>query len=77
LPHIFERFYRAASSSTSESRSGGLGLSIAQAIVRAQGGVIECESSPAAGSLFTVTLPAKSTDGDVVDSAPKQKLILS
>jgi two-component system OmpR family sensor kinase len=77
LPHIFERFYRAASSSTSESRSGGLGLSIAQAIVHAQGGVIECESSSAAGSLFTVTLPAKSQGGAVIDSAPKQKLILS
>jgi two-component system, OmpR family, sensor kinase len=77
LPHIFERFYRAASSSTSESRSGGLGLSIAQAIVHAQGGVIECASSSAAGSLFTVTLPAKSSDQAVVDSAPKRKLILS
>jgi signal transduction histidine kinase len=77
LPHIFERFYRAASSSTSESRSGGLGLSIAMAIVRAQGGVIECESSPAAGSLFTIILPANSSDEAVAGSAPKQKLILS
>ena len=76
LPHIFERFYRAASSSTSESHSGGLGLSIAQAIVHAQGGAIECASLPAAGSLFTVTLPAKSPEA-VVDSTPKQKLILS
>jgi signal transduction histidine kinase len=76
LPHIFERFYRAASSSTSESRSGGLGLSIAQAIVHAQGGAVECASLPAAGSLFTVTLPAKSPEA-VVDSTPKQKLILS
>jgi two-component system, OmpR family, sensor kinase len=76
LPHIFERFYRAASSSTSESHSGGLGLSIAQAIVHAQGGAVECASLPAAGSLFTVTLPAKSPEA-VVDSTPKQKLILS
>ena len=77
LPHIFERFYRAASSSTSESRSGGLGLSIALAIVRAQGGVIECASSSTAGSLFTVILPAKSSDEAMANSAPKQKLILS
>jgi signal transduction histidine kinase len=77
LPHIFQRFYRASSSSTSESRSGGLGLSIAQAIVHAQGGVVGCESSPISGSLFTIVLPAKSSDEAVVDSAPKQKLILS
>jgi signal transduction histidine kinase len=47
------------------------------AIVRAQGGVIECESSPAAGSLFTIILPANSSDEAVAGSAPKQKLILS
>jgi signal transduction histidine kinase len=77
LPHIFERFYRAAPSSTSESHSGGLGLSIAHAIVHAQGGAIECQSSPGAGSLFTVILPAKPADEVVPDTAPKQKLILS
>jgi two-component system OmpR family sensor kinase len=77
FPHIFERFYRAAPSSTSESRSGGLGLSIAQAIVRAHGGVIECQSSPGDGSLFTVILPAKPSGEFLADTAPKQKLILS
>jgi signal transduction histidine kinase len=54
-PRIFERFFRAAPSG--ETHSGGLGLSIAQAIVQAHHGTIECESTPGAGSTFTIGLP--------------------
>ena len=55
LQRIFERFFRAAPSS--ETQSGGLGLSIAQAIVQAHHGTIECESTPGVGSVFTIRLP--------------------
>ena len=55
MPRIFERFFRAASSG--ETQSGGLGLSIAQAIVQAHHGTIECESTPGVGSTFTIRLP--------------------
>jgi signal transduction histidine kinase len=55
LPRVFERFFRAAPST--ETQSGGLGLAIAQAIVHAHHGKIECESQPGRGSLFTVHLP--------------------
>ena len=57
LPRIFERFYRAASPSNREAQSGGLGLAIAQALVEAQGGTIECRSVLGQGSTFTVNLP--------------------
>jgi len=60
LPRIFERFYRAVPSSNGETHSGGLGLAIAQAIARAQGGSIECQSALGAGSTFTVILPSTS-----------------
>lgn len=64
LPHIFERFYRVPQNDAAETHSGGLGLAIAQAIVRAQGGKIECASRPGAGSTFTVSFPRNGKDGE-------------
>jgi signal transduction histidine kinase len=57
LPRIFERFYRVAQRDAPEAQSGGLGLAIAQAIVRAQNGSIECSSQPGKGTTFTILLP--------------------
>ncbi len=57
LPRIFERFYRVANPEAGEAQSGGLGLAIAQAIIRSMGGSIDCESTPGRGSTFTVNLP--------------------
>jgi signal transduction histidine kinase len=76
LPFIFERFYRAAPASSGEAQSGGLGLAIAQAIARAQGGSIECESAPGVGSTFSVVLPAIHSRETPTEITPKRKLIL-
>jgi signal transduction histidine kinase len=57
LPHIFDRFYRATPSDGSETRGGGLGLAIAQAIVNAHNGRIDVQTEPGRGSVFTVILP--------------------
>jgi signal transduction histidine kinase len=77
VPFVFERFYRAAPSSSGEPHSGGLGLAIAQAITRAHGGSMECNSQLGIGSTFTVILPLIS-GGEISDETPyKQKLILS
>ncbi|HWQ58003.1 MAG TPA: ATP-binding protein [Clostridia bacterium] len=57
LPHIFERFYRADASRSRETGGSGIGLTIAQAIVRAHGGSIAVTSAPGEGSTFTVRLP--------------------
>ena len=55
LPHIFERFERAVSS----SHYGGLGLGlyIVREIAEAHGGSVRVESHPGVGSTFTVELP--------------------
>jgi signal transduction histidine kinase len=55
LPHIFERFYRAAHSR--EEEGSGLGLAIVARIVEAHGWSIRVESSEGKGSTFTVTFP--------------------
>ncbi len=56
-PRIFERFFRVSPTGSSDTQSGGLGLAIAEAIVRAHRGTIECQSEPGVGSTFTVHLP--------------------
>jgi two-component system OmpR family sensor kinase len=76
LPFIFERFYRAAPAGSGEAQSGGLGLAIAQAIVRAQGGSIHCESTAGVGSTFTIVLPVIQVEESDRTSPPKRKLIL-
>lgn len=76
LPFIFDRFYRAAPSSSGEAQSGGLGLAIAQAIACAHDGTIECESAIGVGSTFTVVLPVIQPREVGPEIKPKQKLIL-
>ncbi len=59
LPHIFERFYRADKSRTKTESSGyGLGLSIAQVIVKKHHGIISIQSKVNKGTKLTVILPA-------------------
>lgn len=58
LGHLFERFYRVEGSRTRASGGTGLGLAIASALVHAHDGVIDVQSAPGKGSVFTVWLPA-------------------
>lgn len=62
LPHIFERFYRADPARSRDRGGSGLGLTIAQSIVREHAGSIEVESTPGKGSTFIVRLPVASED---------------
>ncbi len=56
LPHVFERFYRAADQSR-RVKGSGLGLAIVKGFVTLSGGTIRVESSPK-GTRFVITLPA-------------------
>lgn len=56
---LFKEFGRASSKPTGGERSVGLGLSIAQRIVKAHGGSIRVRSVPGAGTSFIVRLPLK------------------
>ncbi len=59
LKKIFERFYRADASRSTEGT--GLGLSIADTIVKAHSGSISVKSKPGEGSSFVITLPSGNT----------------
>ena len=58
LPHVFEPFFQADSSSTRPYGGSGLGLTLAKAYVEAHGGRIWVDSTVGKGSIFTATLPA-------------------
>ena len=59
LSHIFDRFYRVDKSRSRQAGGGsGIGLTIARALVEAQGGHLWVESAgDGKGSTFTFTLP--------------------
>ena len=55
---IFERFYQSDRRLSRTHEGCGLGLSIVRAVVRAHRGTVSLQSTPGAGSTFTVRLPA-------------------
>ncbi|OGO80670.1 MAG: hypothetical protein A3K41_01110 [Chloroflexi bacterium RIFOXYD12_FULL_57_15] len=55
LPHVFERFYRGEKSRSRATGGAGLGLAIAQGIVRAHGGDIIVKNN--GGARFVISLP--------------------
>src|SRR5256714_4625463 len=54
---IFEKFYRAGDPLVHNTKGSGLGLSLVRHITEAHGGDISVESTPGAGSKFTLSLP--------------------
>ncbi len=69
LPHIFDRFYRVPGSGTAPGpeQGLGLGLSFVAWIVKAHGGKIEVDSTPGAGTRFTVKLPAEGVSAETME----------
>ncbi len=66
IPKMFERFFRA---STSSGIAGtGIGLNLVKQLVKLHGGRVELYSVEGEGSIFTVYLPVA---GPVVDSEPE------
>lgn len=65
LPRLTERFYRIDTARSREMGGTGLGLAIVKHIVSRHRGLLEIDSSPGEGSVFTVLLrpaPGESSD---------------
>jgi PAS domain S-box-containing protein len=59
LPHVFERFTQADTSTTRRAGGLGIGLALVRNIVELHGGVVQAESEgPGRGATFIVDLPA-------------------
>lgn len=55
---IFEKFFRGQYASRAVLKGAGLGLSVARALVKAQGGTIGLESTVGVGTTFWIRFPA-------------------
>jgi CheY-like chemotaxis protein/anti-sigma regulatory factor (Ser/Thr protein kinase) len=71
LPHVFDRFYQADSSSTRRHGGLGLGLALVKSLVELHGGEVKAESEgKGRGSTFTVVLPLAINSGMAVVERP-------
>ena len=57
ITHIFDRFYREDKARNRETGGSGLGLSIADVIVKAHNGTIKASHNKPKGTIFTIKLP--------------------
>ena len=65
LPRLTERFYRVDTARSREMGGTGLGLAIVKHILNRHRGLLQVESTPGVGSVFTVFLrsfPAEPTE---------------
>lgn len=62
LPHVTDRFYRAASMQSAEIAGHGLGLSLAARIVALHGGRLQIHSTPGQGTTAEVSFPLMNFD---------------
>lgn len=62
LPHIFDRFYQVDDSTTREEEGTGVGLALAQELVRLMAGQITVKSEVNKGSTFSLQLPIRHLD---------------
>lgn len=61
LPHVWDRFRQADSSSTRRHNGLGIGLTLVKELVEAHGGVVDVRSN-GVGATFTIRLPVSGHD---------------
>ena len=74
IPYVFDAFFRADNARNRKAGGAGIGLSLAQALVKLHGGTIAVESEQGEGALFTITIPGE--DSDFIESKDRSKATL-
>jgi len=64
LPHLFERFHRVQGANGRSYEGSGIGLALVEELVKLHGGSVAVSSRLGHGSLFTVSLPLRSSHLD-------------
>lgn len=68
MTHIFERFFQV---DKVHPNGSGIGLALAKAFIELHSGSLTATSEPGKGSVFTVKIPVKHTDGEIVSTGSK------
>jgi two-component system, OmpR family, sensor histidine kinase MprB len=69
LPHVFDRFYRAAGAR--KLPGSGLGLAIVRQVAEAHGGTVTAKSAADGGTIFTLQLPVHAATAISDPKAPE------
>jgi signal transduction histidine kinase len=77
MSHLFEKFYRVASSETVGIVGTGLGLYITKSIVERMGGQISVKSMPGKGSTFSFALPTTKEKAGATTPDPSAPPVVS
>jgi signal transduction histidine kinase len=74
LPHVFDRFWQADTSSRRKHQGAGIGLSLVKELAEIQGGSVAAESKLGQGTTMIVRLPYSPADVQLVTQtmAPKE-----
>src|SRR5947207_122456 len=70
LPHVFDRFWQADTSSRRKYQGVGIGLSLVKELVEVQGGTVAVESKESVGTTFTVQLPYLEPNSTPAEAEP-------
>ena len=76
LPYIFDAFYRADDARNRKLGGVGIGLSLAQALVKLHGGSLSVESREGHGASFKVSIPKNLEDKHFIENKKGAKPLI-